>query len=395
MAGFPQLSQAQLQQLMAGQGNMNPGLTGAGGVFNNVAFGQPTPFDANQSLTGVQEQGLNNLNIGQNQINQGFNTSTAALGQEGQAGGTMQQGVDTLQGGLGTIGQGLGTINQAGGLQNQAIGQIDNANPAANSIANSATGQLNNILSGNNLSPNSNPYLAQMAQAANQETINQYQEAVAPGLQAQATQAYGGPGATQGSAFQQAQANNEQALGQTLANNTANIYGQNYANAQNQITSALGQAGAVQNTNYTPANQTLNAAQSLLNTGQTQVGAGAQQAGVGSQQVNAGSQQLGLANTTNNIGATQAGIGNQSVNAGATQFGAGSTQYGQQQQGIDQLLGIGTLQQQQQQTGLNAATGNATQANQFGNQELSQLGSLLGQATGGTGNQVSVGTQSK
>jgi hypothetical protein len=337
-------------------------LANTGGVF------QGQPYDPTQGLTNVQEAGLGTMGQGTQQLQQAQNIATSAWAPTQTAANTMGQGVNTM--------------GQALGQQNQAIGLMNQANPAVQGLGNVGSSQLYNILSGNNLNPATNPYLAATAQAANEALINQYTTATAPSLMAQAMQAGGGgPGSLQGSAFGQAQGIAQQALGQELGNQITNIYGQNYANAQNQITQGLGLVGATQAAQYAPTNEALAAAQALLGTGQAQVGAGVSQLGVPQQIL----QQAQL----------QGNLGNELVSAGATGFGAGTTQYGQQNQAIDQLLGVGTLQQQQQQQGFNQAYQNALAANQYPMNMLSQFGGILGQATGGMGNQMTVGTTSK
>jgi hypothetical protein len=60
-------------------------------------------------------------------------------------------------------------------------------------------------------------------------------------------------------------------------------------------------------------------------------------------------------------------------------------------QPANQLLAAGTLQQSQQQNVLDAMFQNALRKFQIPQQALSQFGSLLGQAVGGTGQQINVG----
>jgi hypothetical protein len=61
----------------------------------------------------------------------------------------------------------------------------------------------------------------------------------------------------------------------------------------------------------------------------------------------------------------------------------------------NELLGTGTLQQQQQQTGLDTVFQNALRAFNIPMQSLSQFANLFGQATGGTGSQVSISPNSQ
>lgn len=96
-----------------------------------------------------------------------------------------------------------------------------------------------------------------------------------------------------------------------------------------------------------------------------------------------------LGNLATNIygGAYETGVTNQ-ANVAA---GIGNTQ-NTLYTGANQLLGAGTLEQQQQQSQYNTQYTNALNANQYPMQQLSGFGSILGQATGGTGGGITVGT---
>lgn len=186
--------------------------------------------------------------------------------------------------------------------------------PNAMGLANAGANQLLATLQGKYLNPNSNPWLKQTANAATQGLVNQYESAIAPSQMTQAISGGGGPGALQGSAFQQGQDLNQYNLGQNIGNTEAAIYGGNYSNERANQMNGLGLLGNTQNALFAPGNE---------------------------------------------------------------------------------LLGVGALEQQQQQQGFNTQYQNAAAANQYPMDMLSRFGSLLGQATGGTGNQLSFGTTSK
>lgn len=110
-----------------------------------------------------------------------------------------------------------------------------------------AQGNLSQTLNGSFL--NSNPYLDQMANAANNSTIRQYQSAIAPGISSnfEANGRYGS------GSMANAQSQAQQDLATQLGNTNASIYGNNYENErQNQIRAAA-LAPGVDAGIYTPA----------------------------------------------------------------------------------------------------------------------------------------------
>jgi hypothetical protein len=146
------------------------------------------------------------------------------------------------------------------------------------------------------------------------------------------------------------------------------------------------------------------AAQNLINSYQTAIAPGtmaaAQQAGAGGPGFGADSgfqqqtalNQYGLGQNLGNLvtniygGAYEQGIQNQLTAQGLV----GSTQNALYNP-ANQLLGVGSLQQQQAQTGLNTTYANALAANQYPMNQLSQFANILGAATGGSGQQITVG----
>ena len=161
--------------------------------------------------------------------------------------------------------------------QQAALSQIEGQTGSATGIANMGAGQIGQTLSGDYLSPNSNPWLSQTAQAATQGLVNQYNTATAPGLMAEGlTAGGGGPGSLgDSSAFLQQQAANQYGLGTNIGNTEASIYGTNYTNERANQVSELGLLPQTQSSLYAPANNLLGAgtieqtqAQNVLNANQ-------------------------------------------------------------------------------------------------------------------------------
>lgn len=153
-----------------------------------------------------------------------------------------------------------GSLNyQVAGLtpdQQSAFGMTEAASGPASGIANMGAGNLDMTLKGDFLSPNSNPWLAQTAQAADQSTVNAYNMSTAPSLMAEGERASGGgPGSLAGSSsFLQQQASNQYDLSRSLGDTNANIYSGNYqAERQRQI-QATGLIPQTQQSLYAPAN---------------------------------------------------------------------------------------------------------------------------------------------
>lgn len=117
------------------------------------------------------------------------------------------------------------------------------------SFLSSGNDYINNVLTGQFLSPNSNPYLAGMESAAAQPVINQYQTAIAPQTASAAEMAnrYGSGAANQ--MMNQAQTT----LGTTLSNLASNFYGNAYNQGINQMNTAAAMAPAMLQANYMPA----------------------------------------------------------------------------------------------------------------------------------------------
>ena len=159
--------------------------------------------------------------------------------------------------------------------QNQALSDIGGVTPLAGALGGAGAGMLGDTLSGKYLNPATNPYLTATFNEASKGLTDQYQLATAPSLMAEGQQAAGGgPGALQGSGFQQQQWENQYGLGQNIQNLGTNIFGGNYQQERQNQLGALGQLGATQGALYAPAQQLFNAGanqqgqqQNVLNTG--------------------------------------------------------------------------------------------------------------------------------
>lgn len=128
-------------------------------------------------------------------------------------------------------------------------------------LADIGTGQLQQTMAGQYLTPESNPYLEQTYNAAARGVTDQYRQAVAPGLMAQAQQAgvAGGSAAGEQDAYQRFQ------LGQNLSDLAAQIYGGNYQQERGRQIGAVAQIGDQQRAMQMPG-------QALLSTGTLQQG---------------------------------------------------------------------------------------------------------------------------
>lgn len=146
---------------------------------------------------------------------------------------------------------------QQAGVGNQAFGagqSIANAlagyaNPMAalgyQGAANNNLGlsQLGRTASGGNLSPNANPYMAQMVQSAMDPVVSNYRTSIAPGLDAAAS-ASGryGSGAQAGMA-----STAQQNLTRGLSDLSGNLYGQQYARERQAQDAAAQNYGSLYN----------------------------------------------------------------------------------------------------------------------------------------------------
>lgn len=118
------------------------------------------------------------------------------------------------------------------GLQQQGINLGQNAATGSQALLVPALQQMEATLSGNYLNPQSNPYLSATYNEAAQPIVQQYRDAIAPGIQAEFAHA----GSFGGSAQQQTEGLAQQGLANALGNLATNLYGGAYEQGlQNQI----------------------------------------------------------------------------------------------------------------------------------------------------------------
>ena len=122
-------------------------------------------------------------------------------------------------------------------------------------LAGSGVNQLEKTLSGDYLSPGSNPFLDQTYSAAARNMTDQYQMATAPSNAIAAQQA----GVGGGSADQQNQALSRFGLGQNLSDLATQIYGGNYAQERGLQNSAMSAIPGMQGALAAPGQQLLGA----------------------------------------------------------------------------------------------------------------------------------------
>ena len=140
--------------------------------------------------------------------------------------------------------------------QNAAMDMVRQRSLAGSPVVNAAQQQTLNTINGDYLNPSTNPYLQQtFDQAANRVT-----DAFSRGTAAQTDARFARAGAFGGSAWNEMQGANQQALGDSLAGLGANIFGNNYAQERNRQQQA---------TQFAPnlAAQDYRDAEALLNVG--------------------------------------------------------------------------------------------------------------------------------
>jgi len=114
--------------------------------------------------------------------------------------------------------------------QNAAMDMVRQRSMAGSPVVNAAQQQTLNTINGDYLNPSTNPYLQQtFDQAANRVT-----DAFSRGAAAQTDARFARAGAFGGSAWNEMQGANQQALGDSLAGLGANIFGNNYAQERNR-----------------------------------------------------------------------------------------------------------------------------------------------------------------
>src|SRR5580765_4765806 len=201
---------------------------------------------------------------------------------------------------------------------------------------------------------NSNPYLDKMVQASMDPVTRNYQTSTAPTLASQMARA----GRYGSGAFVGAQGQNEQNLGKTLADMSANLYGTNYSNerarqdaAANQYAGLQTQAGGTYGQQY-GANQTAaaNAAQAGYGRSAANIGADLLSQGQGISGLQSGYQvgnanQLAALQQYPSMLASQYSAANQLIQAGQGFTGINDTLQQQAQAGINDQMNRYNAQQ--------------------------------------------------
>lgn len=230
----------------------------------------------------------------------------------------LQRGTDLATGGQPNInaaqGANLNTINGAGlnanpanpYLQQLMGGSAFTNNPSNNYFQQAAGGSF----------LNSNPYLDQMYKSATDPMVNQYKNAIAPGLMSQ----FSAAGRTGSNSNMQALQMAQQPLAQGLAQAASSIYGGNYANERALQQSAAQGLGA----NYMGGqNMGLQAAGNL---GQNYNFASGQQQNAINNSIPLGQQSWQNIQNLMGIGQTQEQYGQKNLNADIARFDYGQNQ---------------------------------------------------------------------
>jgi hypothetical protein len=232
---------------------------------------------------------------------------------------TALSNATTLAGGGGlvnTLANGT-AANQLTNIANQGLNIL--SSPAASILSNASTGDLAqmNGTAANQLAATANgaylganPYLTGMFNAAAQPLTTAYMTATAPQTDSQMEAA----GRFNSGATQNAQAANEQNLGNSLANLSSNLYGNAYENERNLMTQAAGTLG---NLDLGALSQSASAGQALgnLQTGGLGI-ANSAASGVGGLQTAALGAQENAINSMPTLSALPSQDYNTSINAG-------------------------------------------------------------------------------
>jgi hypothetical protein len=293
------------------------GLAGGSGNLGALAGGLAGYLGSKDPLTGsLTSSGTSNGSQNQSQTgNQ--NTSTSNSNIPAWAMPYFQQNVQNAQN---LAGQGFNST------QNQAFNSINGL--AQNDPYSANTQKLaNDTMSGQYLSPESNPYLAQTASAMGSQMADAYGR----GTSAQTMAQFQKNGAYGGSAMQETQAANNQAFGNSLGNAMNQLYGGNYSQERTNQLNTLNNTPALTNNLYTGANNQLAIGNQQQNLGfQNQTMMGNTLAGLNGIQTN-GTQ---TGNTSANMSGTNTGATtgqqntSQSQNPWAALLGGGVTGYG-------------------------------------------------------------------
>ena len=287
----------------AQQPYLNYGWGEAKNLYQNMPQYPGSTVATYYAANPLQAQGYQNLAstgqaLDQNlrpQANQVFGQATG--GQYGGQYNPAYGGYAALADSTSPITQNYQALQQAaqqGGSQYaNAVGQYADptAQYARQAGANSNLGlsQLGQTASGAYLDPNTNPYMAQMVQAAMDPVTRNYQTSIAPSLDAAASAAGRYGSGTQAGLASTAQQN----LGRSLSDLSGNLYGQQFARERQAQDAAAQNYGQLYNAGLNQAMQGLGQAANIQgaagnqffagqNAAQTAAGAygGAQQAGL-------------------------------------------------------------------------------------------------------------------
>lgn len=149
------------------------------------------------------------------------------------------------------------TVAQYGADTTNALNQYRGLAGGPQPGIGAAMEQSRATLAGDYLNPASNPYLAAMSDAIGRQTTRQYQEGIAPSLQAQ----FANSGRTGSGLYANAMDSSRDTLARGLYEGNANLYGNNYQNERNRQMNALQMAPQTTQLQYQPASQLLNVGQ--------------------------------------------------------------------------------------------------------------------------------------
>ena len=322
---------------------------------------QTAPFSPAQQTAQQMVEGMTPGQQGISDVTQASNLALAA-GQNPY----IQQGQDILSSIAGGGNQALNTAQ--GALTGLATGQ----NPYMQQVAQGSQGLMDNpyvqqaqaanaaIAGGANLNPASNPALQSYLQAGMDPIIQNYQQAIAPNIVANAVGAGGLGGSGEAQAFQNAQT----ALAQGLGNYAAGVIEPAYETGLGQQEQAIANTTGL----LSPYMQGL---QNLQGLASQQAGAAGQLPAITQTQMGAATAQPGM------LSPEQQAI-SQSPNLQQAAYDPSS-----------QLQAVGTQQQQQAQNVLNTLFGNQMMPYQMNTQAANLVGALSG--GGGQSFQVSSG----
>jgi len=128
----------------------------------------------------------------------------------------------------------------------QAIQSTINLASQPNGLLNSAVGQTQNMINGDFLSPNSNPYLRASVDYANQPVIDNYRNVVAPGIDAR----FSAAGRYGSEAHNTAQTSALDSLNRAITGNSASMYGGAYNTERGYQNAAIGSAPTINQARY-------------------------------------------------------------------------------------------------------------------------------------------------